>query len=146
MFKEFNEFPNLEEEDFDIKSSLEDNNTGSNVQSEEDYSDLMDKKDDDNINGDFYIDVIDDIFEDDNIENTLKTYNYDYNLLIKLLFSLCTDEQVEEALETCGLSQGDYYYPTAETFEILRNYHINGHSKMRWESKVITNVMALFNG
>ena len=131
MFKEFNEFPNLEEEDFDIKSSLEDNNTGSNVQSEEDYSDLMDKEDDDNINGDFYKDVIDDIFEDDNIENTLKTYNYDYNLLIKLLFSLCTDEQVEEALEACGLNQDDYYYPTAETFEILRNYHINAHSKMR---------------
>ena len=73
------------------------------------------------------LELEEDIFEDENIQETLQKYNYDYQTLVMMLFAFSGDDEIIETLEACGLTQNDYYHPTAETFELMRNHMINSH-------------------
>ena len=62
----------------------------------------------------------------DEIEGTLKKYNYDYSRLLKRLTYRYKDDTLGEVLKACLIDGEDYNNPTAKTFEILRKYIIYG--------------------
>jgi hypothetical protein len=69
------------------------------------------------------------MFSDDNIENTLKTYNYDYGRLVRIMTSLIDSEELEEIAYDCKVATIDYIKPSVETFEELRQRVINKKTK-----------------
>lgn len=134
MFREFTDIPNLEEEDYDIKSAYnktynEENNINNpqNSNEEEVYEEeiTMEPVEEnpynmENIeNEELYIE--EDIFEDDNIETTLKKYNYDYKVLLRELTTLIDYSRLLEILNECGISKEEYQNPTYVTFEKIRD-------------------------
>lgn len=69
------------------------------------------------------------MFSDDNIENTLKTYNYDYGRLVRIMTSLIDSEELEEIAYDCKVATIDYIKPSVDTFEELRQRVINKKTK-----------------
>ena len=65
------------------------------------------------------------MFSDDNIENTLKTYNYDYGRLVRIMTSLIDSGELEEIAYDCKVATIDYIKPSSEMFEELRQRIIN---------------------
>lgn len=126
-FSEFNEFPNLEEEDFDIKSAFSSSNPDpeEDILEEDDFNTLppsQSTEDED-------VELEEDIFEDYNIEDTLKRYNYNYGELIKILIFGINYDELMEILGECNISPEELRHPDAETFERLRKRIIHGKSK-----------------
>lgn len=148
-FKEFSEFPDLDEEDFDIKSAFKGSSNNDPEESvlEEDtlgseWYDVPEENEEGILEEDTFgskfeespeEDAIleEDIFEDYNIEDTLRRHNYNYGELIKnLLYGIDYDELME-ILSECNINQDDLNHPSAEVFETLRNRIINGSHKQR---------------
>lgn len=86
-------------------------------------------------------DMLDDIFEnededktvdmfyglhDNEIEKTLQKYNYDYKRLMKRLTFNLNLNKLNQVLRKCLIEPDEYENPTAEIFEIIRNYLVNG--------------------
>ena len=69
--------------------------------------------------------IEEDIFEDKNIEKTLKRYNYDYKSLMRELTTFIDYSELLEILDKCGIKKNEYLNPTYITFEKIRNYIIN---------------------
>ena len=108
---EYKEYINPQEENYDIDSSLlynsvENNQSVSNNNIEE-------------------WEIEEDIFEDKNIEKTLKRYNYDYKSLMRELTTFIDYSELLEILDKCGIKKNEYLNPTYITFEKIRNYIIN---------------------
>ena len=112
MFKEFSEFPNVEENDYDIKSSLRYSSNDPNTIEQD-------------------IELEEDIFEDYNIENTLKMHNYNYKELIRSLIFGIDYDKLTEILNECNITLEEFSHPDAEIFETLRNYIINWKHKQK---------------
>ena len=70
-----------------------------------------------------------DIFSDENIENTLREYNYDYKLLLRELTSFIDYSVLMEILSELGIKKEEYLAPTYVTFEKIRAAVINGKTK-----------------
>ena len=78
-------------------------------------------------NSNINIDV--DMFSDDNIDNTVKEYNYDYGRLVRMLTTMVDSSLLEEIIGECELETINIINPTKETFEVLRQRIINGNTK-----------------
>ncbi len=78
-------------------------------------------------NSNINIDV--DMFSDDNIDNTVKEYNYDYGRLVRMLTTMVDSSLLEEIIGECELEIINIINPNKETFEVLRQRIINGNTK-----------------
>lgn len=63
--------------------------------------------------------------DDEHIENTLRKYHYNYGRLMKRLVFNMSDENIKEALESCGISDIEYRNPSPTVFENMRDYVFN---------------------
>ena len=70
-----------------------------------------------------------DIFSDDNLEETLRQYNYDYKSLLRELTSFIDYSVLIEMLGELGIKKEEYLNPTYVTFEKIRNRIIKNRTK-----------------
>ena len=82
-------------------------------------------EDSDDKNNSSSISVSKEMFSDDNIEETKKTYNHDYGRLLRTLAIFCDSESLEELLSEYNLTTKDIINPNKELFEELRQRIIN---------------------
>ncbi len=148
-FKEFSEFPDLEEEDFDIKSGFmgsEENNNDPNTALEEDNLDDVFDMDTPEGQEDYELeeDSLDDVFdmdtpeeqedsilEEDSLEdvfNTSEKNNDDVNIDLIELIGLLEDDEFANIEELYGITQEEYMHPTKEVLEKLKNHLANKRS------------------
>ena len=124
---EFSEYSNPEEKDYDINSNL-----NNNVLHFEPY-DILRKKQkneiDINSQQDDAFEIDEDIFEDENIEDTLRKYNYDYKSLLRELTSYINYSDLINILNECGIRKEEYLNPTYVTFEKIRDKIIHNNIK-----------------
>ena len=59
-------------------------------------------------------------FKNENIEETLRKYNYDYKALMQELTTFIDYSELLEILNSCGIKKVDYLNPTYVTFEKIR--------------------------
>ena len=111
---EYKEFSDVEEQDYDIKSSFSSNEEENNIY--------------DNFQLDDW-EIEEDIFENQNIEDTLKRYNYDYKALMRELTTFIDYSRLLEILNECGITKEEYLNPTYVTFEKVRDKIINNGVK-----------------
>ena len=124
---EFNENPSLDDNDYDINSSLPVDDVIIPEESDNTYED-------NNIYSNFNPEeweIEEDIFEDDNIAETLKKYNYDYKSLMRELTTFIDYSKLLEILNECGIKKEEYLNPTYVTFEKIRNKIINGNQTIK---------------
>ncbi len=63
-------------------------------------------------------------FNDENIQEVVKKYNYDYKYLLRELSLYIDYNTLLEILNTLGIAKNEYLNPTYETFEKIRSYAI----------------------
>ena len=118
--EEFSEYSNVEEENYDINSSIKFHNF------EEEKSITKTEPSEEK---DYEIEIDEDIFEDENIEETLRKFNYDYKSLLRELTSFIDYSELMELLNECGIRKEEYLNPTYVTFEKIRDKVIHNNRK-----------------
>ena len=78
----------------------------------------------DESNEDWFLD--EEMFKDENINETIKQYNYDYKSLMRELSLFLSYDRLLEILNQCKVSMNEYLNPTYETFDKVRDAIING--------------------
>ena len=74
--------------------------------------------------------IDEDIFFDENIETTLKKYNYDYKALMRELTTFIDYSELLEILTECGIKKEEYLNPTYVTFEKVRDKIIHKNKSL----------------
>ena len=118
---EFSEYSNPEDNNYDINSTIKFHNY-------EEEKQLV-KKESSQEPGEFAIEIEEDIFEDENIEETLRKFNYDYKSLLRELTSFIDYSELVNILNECGIKKEEYLNPTYVTFEKIRDKVIHNNIK-----------------
>ena len=105
---------------------MEFNETIESSNIEESYDDIYKDLSVNNEN-EFFIE--EDIFADENIEATLKRYNYDYKTLMRELTTFIDYSKLLEILNEFNIKKEEYLNPTYVTFEKIREKIINNKDK-----------------
>ena len=74
--------------------------------------------------------IDEDAFFDENIEETLKKYNYDYKALMRELTTFIDYSELLEILNECGIKKEEYLNPTYITFEKVRDKIIHKNKSL----------------
>ena len=118
---EFSEYSNPEENNYDINSNIKFHNYKEEKQ--------LVKKESSQEPGEVAIEIEEDIFEDENIEETLRKFNYDYKSLLRELTSFIDYSELVNILNECGIKKEEYLNPTYVTFEKIRDKVIHNNIK-----------------
>lgn len=130
-FRDFND--SLEEDDFTLSDiSLDDDSRpfekevngllNYNFEDDSDFT-LADVNSDE-------LSIDEDAFFDENIEETLKKYNYDYKALMRELTTFIDYSELLEILNECGIKKEEYLNPTYITFEKVRDKIIHKNKSL----------------
>lgn len=130
-FRDFND--SLEEDDFTLSDISLDNDSRPFEKEVNGLSNYNFEDDSDftlaDVNSD-ELSIDEDAFFDENIEETLKKYNYDYKALMRELTTFIDYSELLEILNECGIKKEEYLNPTYITFEKVRDKIIHKNKSL----------------